>query len=235
MIPKIINYCWFGRGKYPAIVLKCIESWKKYCPDYEIKLWNEDNYDVYKNSYLKEAYESKKWAFVSDFARLDIIYNEGGFYLDTDVELVKSLNTLLDLEGFVSSDEHGINTGVGFGARKNHPMIKKMADLYEGKKFLTPSGPDLTPCTELNTKIFLQYGYTPGCKDIIKAEGITVFPPEYFSPIKGNMSELKTTDNTYAIHWSSLSWETGLTRFKAKLRLKLGLKTINKIKKIFKH
>lgn len=97
MIPKVINFCWFGHGKYPDIVEKCIDSWKRNCPDYEIKLWNESNYDVRKNQYVQEAYENKKWAFVSDYARLDILYEFGGFYLDTDVELVKSLDELTKL------------------------------------------------------------------------------------------------------------------------------------------
>lgn len=233
MIPKIIHYCWFGKNKYPDIVQKCISSWKKFCPDYEIKLWDENNYDVNKHIYLREAYASKKWAFVSDLARLDIIYNEGGFYLDTDVELLKSLDGLTSLQGFVACDEYGINTGVGFGAQKHHPTIKKMLDLYKDKKFLTSFGQDLTPCTKLNTEIFLQYGYTPTCKKQLEIEGITIFPPEYFSPIKGKMSKLEITPNTYAIHWSSLSWETGLTRIKAKIRLKLGPRIINNIKKFW--
>lgn len=125
MIPKIIHYCWFGRGKYPAIVQKCLKSWQTHCPDYEIKLWNEDNYDIFKATYMAEAYQAKKWAFVSDFARLDIIYHNGGIYLDTDVELIKSLDSLLTLGCFVAADETGINTGMGFGASKNHQTIKK--------------------------------------------------------------------------------------------------------------
>lgn len=234
MIPKIIHYCWFGKNKYPAIVQKCVASWHKYCPDYEIKLWNEDNYDVKKNMYMIEAYKNKKWAFVSDFARLDIIYKEGGIYLDTDVELVRSLDDLLEEKCFVAGDGMGINTGLGFGAEKEHPVVKEMLDLYEGKHFITAGVPDLTPCTVLNTKPFLQAGYDIAAKQIFRMQGAVVLPPEYFSPIEGIHSELKITPNTHGIHWNSRLWETGLTRLKAKGRLLLGAKLVNKLKKIFK-
>ena len=137
MIPKVIHYCWFGKGKYPKIVKQCISSWERYCPDYQLKLWNEENYDINQCDFLKEAYSSKNWAFVSDYARLDIIYHEGGIYLDTDVELVKSLDDLLAYDCFLASDgSAGINTGLGFGAVRNHPTIKSMLDKYENKHFI---------------------------------------------------------------------------------------------------
>lgn len=234
MIPKIIHYCWFGKNTYPPIVKKCIASWHKYCPDYEIRLWNEDNYDVLKHTYVREAYEAKKWAFVSDFARLDIIYKEGGIYLDTDVELVHSLDDLLAEKCFVAGDGMGINTGIGFGAEKGHPMVKEMLDLYNKKHFIIASVPDLTPCTMINTKPFLQAGYDIATKQIFRMPGVTIFPPEYFSPIQGKSSELRLTANTYGIHWNSRLWETGWTRLKAKWRLLLGLKTIYMLKKLFK-
>lgn len=234
MIPKIIHYCWFGGGKHPDIVKKCLKSWQKFCPEYEIKLWNEDNYDVSKNTYLQQAYQARKWAFVSDYARLDIIYNYGGLYLDTDVELIKNLDPLLELDCFVAADNTGINTGLGFGADKNNQTIKAMLDLYENKQFLTPQGPDLTPCTTLNTKIFLEQGYIPNTKEIVNFCGAVILPPEYFNPIVGSTSELKITPKTYGIHWNSRLWETGLTKLKAEIRLKLGLTLISRIKKIFK-
>ena len=232
MIPKIIHYCWFGGGQYPSFVRKCMASWHRYCPDYEIKLWNETNYDVSKSTYMYEAYQAKKWAFVSDVARLDIIYRCGGIYLDTDVELIKSIDDLLTRNCFVSSDGMGINTGIGFGSEANHLVIKEMLDQYAEKHFMTNTVPDLTPCTYYNTQPFLKAGYDIKCNQVIQLSGVTIFPSEYFSPIKGKMSELHITPNTYSIHWSSLSWETGLTRLKAKLRIKIGVKNVNKIKKI---
>lgn len=234
MIPKVIHYCWFGGAKYPAVVKKCLNSWKKYCPDYQIKRWDESNYDISKNLYVQQAYQAKKWAFVTDFARLDIVYQEGGIYLDTDVELLRSLDPLLSLEGFVAADEYGINTGVGFGAIKHHPTIQKMLDLYKGKLFVTAGGLDLTPCTQLNTKIFKDQGYVPGKSQITEIDKITIFPSQYFSPIQGATSQLHITPNTYAIHYSSLSWQTGITRLKAQIRMKLGLKIVSKLKRMFK-
>ncbi|MBR4241618.1 MAG: hypothetical protein IKR97_05300, partial [Eubacterium sp.] len=105
MIPKKIHYCWFGGNPLPDSVLKCIESWKHFCPDYEIIQWNEENYDINKFQYAKEAHDAKKWAFVSDLARLDIVYNEGGIYLDTDVELIRSLDSLLDNKCFLAIEQ----------------------------------------------------------------------------------------------------------------------------------
>ena len=101
MIPKIIHYCWFGGAELPEKDRKCIESWKKFCPDYQIIEWNENNYDVTKNTYMYQAYQAKKWGFVPDYARLDIIYQHGGIYLDTDVELVKNLDSLLENDAFM--------------------------------------------------------------------------------------------------------------------------------------
>ena len=231
MIPKIIHYCWFGGAKYPDVVKKCLASWKKFCPDYELMLWNESNYDVTLNDYCKEAFENKKWAFVSDYARLDILYRFGGFYLDTDVELVKSLDGLRKLSCFVASDGTGINTGLGCGAEKNNPMIKEMKDLYSNKKFTVAGKCDMTPCTKMNSKIFIENGYKPNTTSIEVIKGVTILPYDFFSPIRGSQAELKITPNTHGIHLGSRLWETGLTRLKAYFRIKLGVDRVHKIKK----
>lgn len=232
MIPKIINYCWFGHAPYPAIVKKCIDSWKKYCPDYEIKLWNEDNYDVKKIPYTREAYDNKKWAFVSDYARLDIIYHEGGIYLDSDVELVKSLDGLLDNNAFFAGDGSGINTGLGFGADKENDVVGLLLNEYEGKHFIHNGQMDLTVCTKPNTRPFLLNGYDKASTNVQQILGATLLPPQYFSPIEGKFSEFKIQKDTYGIHWSSRSWESGLTKIKADIRLKLGADKTSKLKKI---
>lgn len=234
MIPKVIHYCWFGGAQYPEVVKKCIESWKKYCPDYELKLWNEENYDVNTNDYCREAFLNRKWAFVSDYARLDILYRYGGFYLDTDVELVRSLDDLRELECFVASDGDGINTGLGCGADAYNDIIKAMRDLYQNKSFLVNGKYDTTPCTVLNSKIFLDNGYNPSVTSIEKICGVSVLPYEYFSPIRGTQSELQITVNTHGIHWGSRLWETGWTRIKANIRIKLGIEKVNKIKKMLR-
>lgn len=137
MIPKIIHYCWFGGQPKPEMVLKCIESWKKYCPDWEIIEWNESNFDVSQHPYMKEAYERKKWAFVSDVARLLLVYNYGGIYLDTDVELHESLNELLiERAFFVFESDVYINTGVGFGCEKEHKSVETMLHYYDKRNFI---------------------------------------------------------------------------------------------------
>lgn len=130
-IPKVIHYCWFGRGEKPELFYKCLESWKKYCPDWEIKEWNEDNIDVNFCSYSSRAYKQKRWGYVPDPLRMKIIYENGGVYLDTDVELVHSLDDLLEYSAwFGYGTDTQINTGSGFGAEKGNPFIKTMLDHY---------------------------------------------------------------------------------------------------------
>lgn len=229
MIPKVIHYCWFGNNPKPKIVRRCIDSWHKYCPDYEIIEWNEDNIDVSFSTYAKEAYDCKKWGFVVDPVRLYIIYEHGGIYLDTDVELVRPLDDLLDKTCFFAGDGSGVNGGLGFGAVKGHPTIRKMYDLYENRHFVTESGMDLTPCTTLYTRLFLEDGYNIHSDTIEHAAGAEILPPEYFSPLTG-MSELKATENTFGIHWSIRTWESGMTKFKTNMRLLIGYKNTNRIK-----
>lgn len=129
LIPKKIHYCWFGQNEIPDEYQRCIESWKKFCPDYEIIRWDESNYNIYKCQYMNEAYKEKKWGFVSDFARLDIVYKHGGIYLDTDVELIKSYDELLYQPAFCGIEaSRKIAIGLGFGAIKKHPVIKGLLD-----------------------------------------------------------------------------------------------------------
>ena len=131
MIPKKIHYCWFGRGEKPKLAEKCIASWKKYCPDYEIIEWNEDNFDMFVYPYTKYFLETQKYAFLSDLVRLIVIFENGGLYFDTDVELLKRPDDLLENEAFFGFETpEYINTGHGFGATKHHPVIKEMIQSY---------------------------------------------------------------------------------------------------------
>ena len=132
MIPKIINYCWFGGNELPKETQKCIASWKKYCPDYQIIEWNESNFDIHCHPFVESAYNSKAWAFVSDYARLKVIYDNGGIYLDTDVRILKNLDFLLQNEMYIGIQQQGeyCNTGLGFGAYKHHPIVKQMMEKY---------------------------------------------------------------------------------------------------------
>ena len=151
MIPKVIHYCWFGNNKKPDLIEKCIESWKKYCPDYEIKEWNEDNFDINSLSYVKQAYMDKKYAFVSDYVRLYAVYTCGGIYLDTDVLLHNRIDELLNYNCWLASDDvRYIATGLGFGAEKNNKLIKEIMDPYNHYDY--PGGTNVTRDTKVLEK-----------------------------------------------------------------------------------
>ncbi|MEE1219146.1 MAG: glycosyltransferase [Ruminococcus sp.] len=157
MIPKIIHYCWFGNNEKPEVIKKCIESWQKFCPDYEIIEWNESNFDINMYTYVKEAYEAKKWAFVSDVARLWVVYTHGGIYMDTDVEFLDSIDDLLKYKLFISFEsERSINTGLGFGAEKNNQLVKKILDDYKARRFKLDNGKfNMTACPSYNTQVIV--------------------------------------------------------------------------------
>ena len=232
MIPKIIHFCWFGGKPYPKIVDKCIKSWKKQCPDYKIIRWDETNYEVRSVPYTTEAYERKKWAFVSDYARLDVVYRYGGIYLDTDVELIRPLDDLLDGACFLASDGGGINTGLGFGAEKGNEAMCGMLREYECASFVKADGSlDLTPSTFYNTKPFSACGFDGKVLGIQYINGVRIYPPEFFSPKDIATYALHITENTHGIHWESRLWETGVTRAKASLRLKIGINNTRMIRK----
>ena len=208
MIPKIIHYCWFGKKEIPEEYKQYIETWKKYCPDYQIKEWNEENFDLSSSDYAKEAYEQKKWAFVSDYARLKVIYDEGGIYLDTDVELLRSLNGLLKEKCFLASEKTGyIATGLGFGAEKKNEVIRLLLEEYSKRHFTGENGVyDHTACPKRNTKPLQKYGYKFNSNEIIKIKEAIVFPPSYFDPMDYMSGKIKISENTYAIHHYSASW-----------------------------
>lgn len=209
MIPKVIHYCWFGKNPKTSLVDKCIKSWKKFCPDYEIIEWNEDNFDITCNNYVKEAYEMKKWAFVTDYARLWIIYNCGGVYLDTDVEIVRSFDSLLiDPAFFGFEDEKNICTGLGFGAEKGNPIIKCMMKDYDDIHFRKIDGSlDMLPCPVRNTETILKFlAEKVDSQKINKTKFAVFYPTEFFCPLEANGVKLKKTKNTYSIHWFSATW-----------------------------
>ena len=210
MIPKIIHYCWFGGNPLPDLAKKCIASWKKYCPDYEIKEWNESNFDLNCCDFVKEAYVAKKWAFVSDFARLKIVYEEGGIYLDTDVEVLKSFDNLLSNKCFLGEEtSRFVATGLGFGAEKHNPIIQELLEMYIGKHFKLEDGSyDMLPCPRKNTEPLYKYGYKFSGKAIWKNEHTTVYPPEYFCPLNYETGKMYLTDRTYSIHLYNASWHT---------------------------
>ena len=208
-IPKIIHYFWFGNGEQDKATKKYIKGWKKLCPDYEIKLWNESNFDVNANPFTKYAYENKKWAFVSDFARMKVLYEYGGVQLDTDVELLKKFDDLLGYEGFIGFEaENKVNDGQAFGVMPHHPIVKEMLDLYDGMDFIGEDGsfkPILSP--EARTQILENHGLKlDGSRQSVA--GIEVFPTDYFCPMDFFTQKVRITENTYSIHHFAASWHS---------------------------
>lgn len=221
-IPKVIHYCWFGNGKMPELERKCMESWRRICPDYEIKLWNETNYDLEKNKYMKQAYETGKFGFVPDYARLDIIYENGGIYLDTDVEIVKRFDELLNLSGFMGFQSKDlVALGLGFGACKGNRLIKKMRDDYDDRIFLKKDGSlDITASPFIQTNLLKGLGLKLDNK-VQKIEGMVVLPAECLCPDNNMFPHV--TDNTFSIHKFSGSWVSEAEKNMLKKMRKLAL------------
>lgn len=215
MIPKTIHYCWFGRNPKPKLAEKCIKSWKKYCPDYEIIEWNEDNFDIASAPlYVRQAYEAKKWAFVTDYVRLKVVYENGGLYFDTDVQIIKAFDELLDFSAFFGfEDEQNINTGLGFGSEKNVKILNDIILQYSNIPFVLEDGTfDSIPCPKRNTEIFKEYGLSQdGTKQLLNGN-IIILPKEYLCPIEYHTSKKRITENTLSIHWFDTSWVSKETK-----------------------
>lgn len=234
MIPKIIHYCWFGRGQMPELALKCIESWHKFLPDYELRLWNEDTFDVNSVPYVKEAYEARKYAFITDYIRLWALDKFGGVYMDTDVEILKPLDDLLHLPAFTGY-ESGKNlypvTGL-MASAAGGVWVKEQLAYYDGKHFKNPDGTlDMTPNTNTIRDIMAANGFVNDGQYRVYKNDMHIFPVEYFCPLT-QTRELKLTDNTYCIHHFAGSWKhyTMWQKFKIALaRLLLRNKTISKL------
>ena len=208
MIPKIIHYIWFGGNSLPEDAIRCINSWKKYCPDYEIKEWNESNFDVNSCDYIKEAYAAKKWAFVSDYARLSVLVEYGGIYMDTDVEVVKPLDEFLNLKAFSGfENETDVPTGI-MACEKGHPFFKGLLKEYDSIHFVDDRGVlDLTTNVTRITNACVKEGLIRNnTKQTIA--GFTLFMKDVFCPLNSQTGILEKTNNTYTIHWFSGSWKT---------------------------
>lgn len=206
-IPKKIHYCWFGGDPLPELAIKCIESWKNFLPDYEIIEWNESNYDVHKIPYISQAYNVKKYAFVSDFARFDILYEHGGLYFDTDVEVIKSMDKIIEQGAFAGVEFPGkLNAGLGLASPAASPIYKEILDSYKKSSFIKENGQnDLTTVVTRVSDIFKKYGFTDENK-IQKIADVTIYPVEYFCPKNYETGEINITENTYSIHHYDASW-----------------------------
>ena len=211
MIPKTIHYCWFGRNPKPKLAEKCIKSWRKYCPDYEIIEWNEDNFDLSACPlYVRQAYEAKKWAFVTDYVRLMVVFDHGGIYMDTDVELKKPLDTLLGHQGYFGfEDGVHINTGLGFGAVKGLPILQEIMDDYEGIPFIHEDGSfDTETCPVRNTKILLRHGLIQDDSRQVLDGDILIMPSIYLCPYSYETHTYLRSSKTISCHWFDASWRT---------------------------
>lgn len=206
MIPKVIHYCWFGRGEKPKLADKCIASWEKYCPDYEIIEWNEDNFDINCCPYVKEAYDSRRFAFVTDYVRLYAMYHFGGIYMDTDVEVTRNLDEFLVHQGFSGFEsETQIPTGI-MAAEKGFPLFKHLLSYYDGRHFVGADGSlDTTTNVQIITDMLLPRGFVPnGTFQIV--EGFALYPRDYFCPLDDATGILYKSSNTATIHWFNKSW-----------------------------
>ena len=231
MIPKKIHYCWFGKGKMPELALKCIESWRVNLPDYELKEWNENSFDINSNFYVKEAYESRKFAFVTDYVRLYALYTEGGIYMDTDVEVLKNLDRFLDLPAFSGFEDNvHIPTGI-MAAEKGSVWAGWQLKYYDDRHFLLPDGTlDLTTNVEI-------IGRLMGEKGFILRNGlynfqniITIFPRDYFCPKSHTTGKIELTQNTYTIHHFAGSWKSTSDRLKRRIVHLIGVKMSHRLK-----
>ena len=235
-IPKVIYYCWFGKGKMPPLAEKCIESWKKYCKGYKIVCINEENFDITQNRYAKEAYDAGKWAFVSDFARLKVLYDQGGIYFDTDVELIKPIDELIKCGGYMGFDDNRVvSTGLGFACEKRCELVGALLSDYKDIPFVLADGTyDLTPCPERNTKTLIKLGMDIG-KQNQTFMGIKMLPEDYLCPIKYYTGKKKVTKNTYSIHHFCASWISPTAKRTLMLKRIVGVKLYNKLYGKFLH
>ena len=244
MIPKTIHYCWFGKNPLPKLAIKCIESWRKYLPDYKIIEWNEDNFDVNVIPYTRDAYKEKKYAFVSDYARFWILYHYGGVYFDTDVEVIKFMDDILDKGAFMgceidpskSSDIAvapglGIaaNPGLGIAANPGLGIYKELLEFYATLSFYKKDGSlNQTTIVKYTTDILTIHGLE-NKKGIQQIEDILIYPAEYFCPKNYGTGKLIITNKTRTIHHYNESWISPYRKFTKKISKYLDNGTIEKL------
>ena len=203
MIPKKIHYCWFGRNPKPRLAEKCIASWKKFCPDYEIIEWNEDNFDINMNGYTRMCYEQKKYAFLSDYVRLVIVAKHGGVYFDTDVEVIKSIDSLMENDAFYCFETlEYVASGLGFGSIAEGKTIRAMLAEYD---FLLSGIEGTRGCPRLNTSALEKMGLIRN-GSLQKVAEAVILPSDYMNPFDSATGVIRKTDNTVSIHWYSAAW-----------------------------
>ncbi|MBE6144330.1 MAG: mannosyltransferase [Firmicutes bacterium] len=205
---KIIHYCWFGPRPLGKLEKKCLKSWEKYLPDYKIMKWSEENVDLEECEFIKEAYAQKKWAYVADYVRSKALYEYGGIYFDTDMEVIKNMDEFFDKEFVVGLEDSGdANAAIVICKNKKNKYMKKLLEIYQNSKFNeTGNLFDIAIPRQLE-KVFKEYGFKKGCNEIQVLNGdITIYPREYFYPLSYDMKNNVFTENTHTIHLFSASW-----------------------------
>lgn len=206
-IEKTIHYCWFGNGKKSELMNKCIKSWREKLPEYKIVEWNEHNFDINICPYVKEAYDARKYAFVSDFARFYILYNYGGIYMDTDVEVLKSLDNLLDNHAFAGFEsKEGVNPGLIIASEKKNEIIGEILNTYLNRKFIMNDGSyNTTTVVKYTTDTLKKYGLKCNNK-LQNIQNMVIYPKTYFCPLKSESNKTDFSENTYTIHHFAATW-----------------------------
>ena len=207
MIPKVIHYCWFGRGKKSAQFQMCFDSWKKFLPEYQLKEWNEDKFDVNSVPYVKEAYENRKWSFVTDYVRLYALYHEGGVYMDCDVEVLKPLDRFLSDVAFTGYENVGHPlTGI-MASEKGGKWVEDMMLDYDGKHFVNEKGEmDLTQNTTYAHRVMEKKGLRLDQTEENVPGYVHLYPWQFFCPKKWDTGEIMLSEDTYTIHHYVSSW-----------------------------
>lgn len=239
MIPKVIHYCWFGHNPLPSLARRCIKSWKKYLPEYEIKEWNEENFDVNMVPYVREAYDAKRYAFVSDYVRFYVLFHYGGIYFDTDVELIKPIDDIIKRGSFmgcetiVSSDfPLYVNPGLGLAVEQGNCILKSLLDLYSQLHFIGSDGKhNLKTIVQYTTDVLVERGLQKEA-GIQCIDNIWIYPKDYFNPYDCELKKIVLTENTRTIHYFAGSWKTRKERFMEFIESIFGPKGINLIHKI---
>ena len=235
MIPKRIHYCWFGGSPLPREAKRCIESWKRFCPDYEIIEWNESNFDICCHPFVKSAYEAGAWAFVSDYARLKVVYENGGIYFDTDVELLRKPDFLLEYACYVGIQQCGriCNTGLGFGAEQGDSTIQNMLAQYDNLVYQVENREKIS-CPYINHRTLTELGYKYSDK-ITTIHKLVILPPQYLDPLSPGDCQNLLCEDSVSIHHYSASWTSKTNRWKRKIIQFVGEKRVHQVKQILKN
>ncbi|MCS2894133.1 glycosyl transferase [Parabacteroides faecis] len=240
MIPKIVHYCWFGNNPLPSLAIKCIHSWKEYLPEYEIKEWNETNFDISLIPYIQEAYQAKKYAFVSDYARFWILYQYGGLYFDVDVEIIKPLDDILAKGPFMGCEKDGsqeqeiaVAPGLGLASRPGMSFYKRVLDYYSSLHFFTEEGTmNMSTVVEYTTQLLFEVGLE-NKSGIQKVNDIYIYPKAFFCPLDSSLSIYISSD-TRTIHHYNASWLPPHKQYIKKIKRLLGYSFSSKLSLVLK-